>query len=390
MPSLPLAPRAIIALVLLAGAAVADVPKQIETKLPEAIQTALRQTEAQLGPIDVSYDQRRELHLTAEELVQKLERPVWMAHVLSRDSEMRIVWQRGKLYWWRRMDASFAADPANPPDPQMEVFEFACDGRVTSAGTRAPTLPGDSSQGVLIKTLLSEEMKDRPEARFVDATYFEAAGIVLPTSVSDMQAKAPARSLILKLLEEGGKVTRIDQQKLTRIEVLAPNPERAAAQKIDLDKLAEELNDSAGTEEENQQNLDAVKKMRLLPERWKYVFELDPACNYAVVLTETRYQDGTLLSRSRCDDFEKLPGRELWLPHRCAIETFSMAPAPPLKAPITTVTIDAREWNIQATKDKQFFLDFREPGTTVADRTDPEHHIDYTIEPDGTTRPAGR
>ncbi len=335
-------------------------------ELPEQISAALAAAGRQLNPIDVSYTHTTSTLLSPEDLVKKLKAP--FPSLFSRVEPVRMVWQDAKFYQ-RSVASSSMGDLAT---------ESSFDGAVLYGGGVVNKTNGRNVLA-LWRRSMSKLANDSPDETFVSSEYFDAAGLLLPARARDLVARKPAQSSVLSLLEGTGQVTAIedaiiDGHRLTRVQISADNVERRAAERRDLATLERNFdNPLAGSTPQDRQELleyiDRVKKGRTLPEKRLYEFYLDPQMNYAVCMSEERYDDGTLLKRVRNEQFEQLPGRQVWLARKSTIDryTYELVPGTFFTTPICSEVIAVQQFSVEPVPDAQFVLNYTAPGTTVYD-----------------------
>jgi hypothetical protein len=249
------------------------------------------------------------------------------------------------------------------------------------------------------KHILSiERLADKPadaNGMFAYPWYFELSGLHLPTTWRELKSPAPATSSILLLLEQGGKLTDIDEveidgRKLTRLRLVTENPKRQEAEQVDLAKFEHEVFAKASPEsaESRGNRVEAVRSARQLPEQLIHVFWLDPQLNYAVRRAELQYEGAIVLRRDTCDEFRRLAGRDVYLPYKITRENLTADSnpgiyfSPALSGSITEVT----NLKLERAPDEAFVLDYRFPGTNIVDRRDPDHEQQFVVDEDGVKR----
>jgi hypothetical protein len=326
--------------------------------LPDPIRDALARNAHQLSPITLTLAEYPPGYPAPEGRIEDWPVPDAVKEGegpfpgMTRGMLMRVTWQDGKVRCWRRMKHG---------RPEMEnVTEWSTDGRVVYSLTRWPDGPP-----LMLKKRLYEEAKDRPDATFLDATYFDACGLEMPTFSGWINSE-PARSTILQLLARGGELREATAK---RVQVLGENPERVAAERADPAKVREELARSVVSEGDIRKRLAELEQLRQAPAKWVYTFDLDPEVHYAPVRIEAQLEDGTLIKRFSSEDFQSIPGRDLSLPRKCLIERFKREPAPKPNPATYTRVYQLIESDGKPVDADRFVIEPDDPETKVYDRT---------------------
>jgi hypothetical protein len=211
--------------------------------------------------------------------------------------------------------------------------------------------------------------------------------------IGELQKKLPVRSQILMLLDEGAQLgevndTQLDGKKMTRLRLICDNPDRRDAEKIDLEKYAQMLRRTAETEEGQRDVIESIKKQRQLPEKLIHLYWLDPGCNYAVRRHERQYAGDILLGREDCTDFQKIPGRDLFLPRRITVEDYTADRNVGVyfKVPLVISVLELTEVKVEPLADQEFILDCKVPGQMIIDRRDRDHEQQFIVDENGERR----
>lgn len=350
-----------------------------EAILPEEIREALVWNAQYLSPITVSSTQQYRTSLPLEETVENLKILNPPADIFFAKQSRRVIWQDGKIYSWNKKEVS---------GPRGFETESSFDGQIFYLGQPQRVYEDGTSQPTLSKDLVSWLAETEPEVKYMKTEYHDAIGLLLPTRMKDLQANKGGSEILL-LLEMGGRLSVIEDVKLdgrrtTRVELVAENPERRDAERLDLVEREKLLRSGKNTEEFIRQELAVLKQMQELPETRVYVFYLDPQMQYAVRRREERYEDGTLLLQVNNNEFEQLQGRKVWLPKKCTLDyyTWPGITGTYSKNPILSRVIEVSEFGLNPVPDKQFVLDYKTVGTLIFDRTDPGRMLNYEIPAD--------
>jgi len=359
-----------------------QVPSAQSVVLPDDIRAALEHSAEQLSPIMVSWTQHFQTPLPPDEALAKLDLLYRDDHTFFAEQvPKRIIWQDGKIYSWEK---SLGRDGRGT----VYLSSESCfDGNVYYVGCPDGVLPDGTPAPQLIKELVSRMAEKEPEAKRFALEYFDAIGLRLPVSTEDLNARRGGRSEILWLLDGGGRLAAVEDvelngRKATRLTLLAPNPERRKADRIDLAKSEEFMRETKQAEEFIQRELAAIIRMRALPATKVFIFYLDPEMQYAVRRLEERYEDGTLLLHVNNEQFQKLEARDLWLPRLCNFDYYtwpSMA-GTVLKERIVSRVIEVAGVALNRVPDSQFVLNYTTPGSVITDRSVPGNPAGVTFE----------
>jgi hypothetical protein len=365
--------------------------------LPEPVRRALQENAAQVGSnITVAWKSQSHSPTPVPELAKLMKIDEEWAERLANDRAMvRPTWQDGKY-----LNSSRRLSSADAGAQRFHRHDSGCDGedlfswstRVDGEGVPIPLEPGIMSAGCVIESLTNKT--SQLESDFTHSWYFQRAGIRLPTRIRDLQQKRPVRSEILTMLEEGARLTSVDEveiddRKLTRLRIVVDNPDRKHAEKADPDKHAAMLEGTAETEEGKQDLIAALLKRRELPEHLIHVFWLDPQLNYAVRRHEQQYRDEILLTRVECTDYRKFAERKVYLPHKITTQNYTAERNPGVffKQPLLFSVIEVTELKVDPLPDEQFVLSFKLPGHMVSDQRDPNDVVNYLVDEDGEWPP---
>jgi hypothetical protein len=361
-------------------------------QLPDEIRRALARNAEQVGPITVAWSYRSQSPLSVEQAMEILKTSDYLADCNAHGSyDLRLSWQDGKYRALHRAD-----DWPSKLYPGRDELEYTFDGQVMCLGAtyNRPNEPASRTLSKVTVKVLEADEKHSSDSQFVGAEFFDSAGLRMPVRLGDLKERAPVRFEILHMIDHGARLVGIDTselegRKLVRLEILAEDPDRRAAEKVDTDTLYEFLRTNTfDGEEYDRACIEGIKLKRTLPEQRIYVFYLDPQFDYAIRRSEQRYDGGILLSRVDRDDFQKLPERDLYLPRRIVRHRFTDTNVATtyFKDPVVTGTIEVTSIDVEPLPEDHFILDYREPGTQIYERLEPGSHKMFEVDDDGNLR----
>lgn len=347
--------------------------------LPASVRKALEGNANGLAPLTIEWTQKYEAKGDRSEAMRRMGLGDRDPAVFFHPLRQYVSWQDGKLY-------SKTEQPmlGENNETLVQTYENSYDGKVLYGGTDNPV------QAVLFKRFLEKAAKDEPTAAYLEARYFTAAGFHFPrmTEWSDPKIKVE----LLHQLDQGGSIESIEtvagpDGPLLRISIAAPNPERAAAQKIDVAAEQKELMESNETPERQRELLEGLRALKNLPSKVHTVFDLDPKLGHAVVRWESSYTPGNPTSRGVCSNFQQLPGRDVWLPMKCEVSMYQalLGPSKLYKECYMSEVFEASGADTSPLPADRFVLTYEKPGTYVRDATLPEAakskdgYVSYTI-----------
>jgi RNA polymerase sigma factor (sigma-70 family) len=356
-------------------------------ELPETIRKALAHNARQLSPITVSFTVQNYSRLSVPELAKAMKIDEEIAEYdANQGGRLVSTWQDGKYY---------GSDKQIPRVTcrQVHDVEISFDGQDLYVGDMYKIRDGRESHILSIERLANYSADTK--GTFASPWYFELAGLHLPMTWGELKSSAPATSVVMRLIEQGAKLTDIDEveldgRKLTRLRLVMENTRRRDAEQIDLEKFEQEVfgKHSPESDESRQNRVEAVRKARQLPEQVIHVLWLDPQLNYALRRSEVQYDGGILLRRETCDDFRPLAGRDVSLPYRIVRENFTADSnpgvyfTPALSGSVTEV----KDVKLDPAPDETFILDYRFPGTDIVDLRDPDNEQKFVVDEDGMKR----
>jgi hypothetical protein len=206
------------------------------------------------------------------------------------------------------------------------------------------------SSGILFIDRPTHHITNKRNVRYLNADFFKHAGFHIPERAEDYEAKRPAKSLPLYLVEQGASVIEIGREEVDGVSGTA-------------------LVLRSGTAE--------------------YRFVLDPAEGYAVRRRIEKTPSGELAVRADCSDFAQVPGSGLWMPRKVEVEwhTWYRVLPRPVKEVVVRETYRVSELKSEPIPPAQFVLKLDQPGTAVADSTvegrkDSQGRVNYVVPAD--------
>jgi hypothetical protein len=265
---------------------------------------------------------------------------------------------------------------ASVDSPLFGVREQSFDGDILYIGNQdQPGAAGPlGAQPTLSRNLIDHFADERPDGKWISMDYFDTTGFWFPRTSIELAQRVPPSSALLKLLSKNGKIISIDKPDaagLIRIQIEAPDPTQQQYAKMDLKAYESNLRNGLNTEENIQRELDALRRLQALPHNQRFAFYLDPARRHAVARYQELTQNDEVLIDSRHDKFEKIEGRELWLPRRVVISyhTWPSIAGIALKDPVFQKTLEVSSMQ-PPRADFAFALDYQHlPGVNVIDKT---------------------
>ena len=285
-------------------------------------------------------------------------------------------WQAGKMHVLRE-DGGRKKD-----NPKAERNEFAFDGQMIEVARPDASTAGLLESPVLIINPAEDE---QPESDYFGANDFDRSGIRFPHGAGELLRVRHLVSQILFLLEHGGRLeavgrTQIDGRPMTRIDVLAENPDWPQCQKADFVKFEDTLRSFGSLSEQEIKGKVALYKRQIeaTPRELKYVYYLDPELAYAVRRFQELSKGGQLRVQSDCTEHQELPGHEIWLARNCLTNYYvseSPIPGTVFDSPVQTLVREVSEFGTKPISDEQFTLRSRytTAGTFITDNRLPEN-----------------
>jgi len=188
--------------------------------------------------------------------------------------------------------------------PNSVRQEYAIDGHVLAVGNPNHQFGGKPMSPQIQLSLPKHE---NPKADFWGAIDLETPGIRLPHGIGELLQDRQVGSQVLFVLEDGGTLqsigtAQIDGRMMTRIEILANNPDWSpvSQNKEDDKKLADFLRAiTEKSDAEIQKDIAAAgRRAELKPRQLRYVYYLGPTRRYAVCRVQQLMTDGGLRTQS--------------------------------------------------------------------------------------------
>ncbi|WP_157605162.1 hypothetical protein [Schlesneria paludicola] len=203
-------------------------------------------------------------------------------------------------------------------------------------------------------------------------TYFEEAGYHLPASPREIGE--PTSSLVLHLAKQGRVIswsTDSEPGGLHDVTIEAPDP--WSRRKMTPDQITAAVAHLRTSKSRERQSLllqRLSERSELNPTRL-YRFSLDPAIGFAVRSKWEMTLNRELLFHSSCEDFVKLPDRDLWIPKviQTLVHASDLHPTYIAQSPIQRITNSVEKVTPKSFGDSDFELWYDAPGGSVFDYT---------------------
>lgn len=318
----------------------------------QQLRAALTRNAKQLSPITISWAMGDFSSSPPAQAIRDLRLTVARPEDFFFKSHFRLSWQDGQVHVFQ--------SGANNRWPG----EWAFDGTILYYGAL------DTLQ--LFKHRISNLAKTDPDSGCIEQSYLEEAGLRIPALNKELGKKKDAESVLLVLLDGGGKLRSIAVvdsagHTLVRVAVVAPDPDHVGAVKMNPAKYEAHLRNGANSEELIQTELRALRAMREGPKERIFEFDFDPSRGYAVVRRQERYDEGRVIVRVTNDDFQRVKGRDVWLPYTSKIEFFTWPSifGEFLKTPLFLRNYQVSKVDTSPISDDRFSLNYTQPGAEV-------------------------
>lgn len=343
------------------------------TDLPAQLRDSLQSNANGLAPVTVRSTRRYTTTLPQDRAMSMLNIMHSTPEAFFAPRKSEVTWQEGKIY--SRIESGGDAD------------EYAYDGATLYMGDPDGTPDAADSPKMLARHSPSRWAADDPGDSYITIDYLDVTAVRIPSTVGDMNAKAPATSEILSLVDHGGTVRELDKveyegRQVTRMVVRAPNPERQTAQEEDFTKFEAELRSSGRNSEQFiKQELDVKRRQVELPQERDYVYFLDPERGYAMLLKEERNPDGQILTKLTNSNLERVEGRDVWLPKTSVTDyyTWPGRVGEYFDEPVISRVVEVQQIDPTPKPEDRFKLVYDEPGTYIWDTTLPGGEVRYYI-----------
>jgi hypothetical protein len=326
-------------------------PRSAAAEIPGPVRQALESNARSLSPITVAWELTRTSDLPRSNALSLL---AGETSALFLPQQSRIMWDNGRFYTRTVSQAvrlevkpdGRMAELTGAPPFETEV-EATFDGQKRYCRIRTDLAGSPPS---LIIDLPANIMAHKRNVRFLNADFFYQTGFHIPERAGEYEAKQPAKSLPLYLVEQGASVIEVGREEVDGVSGTA-------------------LVLRSGTAE--------------------YRFVLDPAKGYAVRRRIEKTPSGELAVRADCSDFTQLPGSGLWMPRKVEVEwhTWLQVLVKPVKEVVVRETYRVSELKSEPIPPAQFVLKPDQPGTDVADstiegKTDSQGRVNYVVPAD--------
>ncbi|CAN5493878.1 hypothetical protein BH09PLA1_BH09PLA1_36950 [soil metagenome] len=361
----------------------------VSIPLPAAIEKALTRNAEQLGPsITIAWKQRHGAHLSADEYAKVCK--VMPAHAdwaVNRQFDCRVTWQ-GAKFIQTRVDRLWATKKQRETDS----LTYSFDGEDFYCWELTAPENGDASyervSGYSLANFPSNEHMG-PWMTWSRGGVLESAGYRMPGGIRDITGKVPTCSMVHALLDAGARLVSVntvelDGRQLIRLCFVQEDPEHVAALKKDLEQYAEQLRGTAEPEESQRELVELMRRKQERKEELTHLYWLDPSLNYALRQSE-RHLGGVLHTRTICDDFAKVPQRDLFFPRKIVNEDFHAGRHPERRfdKPIWRCVSEVTDIDPVKLDGKSFIPKIVTGSAEFTDsRDDPDHQITAIINED--------
>jgi hypothetical protein len=320
-------PRPSLVLLVVMVVAVFPPTSKSDETIALEVRQALETNATKLSPLTVTWDRKRKSPETVERALNVIGLPK-TAFEFFGDEKCRFMWSQGKFYtyFWRTQPFVTAESQVDLESPMVVVEqEIACNGKKFFSGN--PNTSGGKKLHDAI--IIVDSLQKLSKQRILTADFVYQAGFRLPENADSVATASPV-SLLLEELSLGGQL-----QQVTTIEIGG-----ASFTQVDVQMDGE-----------------------------KHLFVLDPKRNYALRRRTTYYKTGDISANVDCDDFVQLTDTPLWFPRRIKVEMYF--PGYSNTKPLVLEEYVVSELHNNPIPDSQFVLEYKEPGTHVADGTLP-------------------
>lgn len=320
-----------LAAVIQLQTAVAD-----EIEIPTEIKDVLVENAKRLDPVNIFFTwQRKPSTGSEEELLTRMGTPAnptpffYLKHGTTR-------WKGGKFFF--QIDSLHTILPSTF---SVVTNERSFDGQNYYMGVQYKE---KSRNRLTTGTIADETRQERINGVRLSTNCFEPFGYLTPEGKDEL-LKSQLTSAVIS--QRGNAVVHsvsdelIDGEKHVRIQVRRDNPEHE--------------NYSDKWLPPSQMTDEIREKLAVTPFRRNYVYYLDPKRRFAVRRREEWYDNGKLLRRCECTDFQFFEERNLWLPRTCETTEYTFF----LKVysePLFIQHLKIAAFDLQPSPDEEFVL----------------------------------
>ncbi|MCA9078648.1 MAG: hypothetical protein KDA93_26720 [Planctomycetaceae bacterium] len=332
---------------------------------PQHVLETLRENASLLTPISLDYTHEHIPGRDPEETLAELDIRRNDPREFLNKSEHNVLWGDGRVY------VSSTRPLVDDGVLSIHVWEESYTDGVHYSGRRVGQDP------ILFKQPASRITNGPPNTSVINLLYLRSCGYD-PVLWSDESAeRLELHSWIPFTIDSGGTLEGIHREDsgehsgLFRVDIIGPNPVRELADSIDLEAEKQALKSSLETPERQAELIKRVEEWKSAPPTRNYTFWLDPDMRFAIRASEIRNNHGQLLVESRCEDFEHLPERNVWLPRLCTVRHFSYDTVPGrlFQDPILIEEARVSSIDLSPIEASRFVLNHTEPGTVINDGT---------------------
>ncbi len=347
-------------------------------QLPPEVRQALEENAAQLNPIDITFTEQLKSPFSEDETLAKLKLTREGYGVFSQEPLLVVT---PRHFAWSG-DQVYMSELRQTRESDACRLEYSTNGTFGYQGaTRDQS--DDPFNGERLEIFRNSNLNARKDlwlwCRAVWVHYFAEgyAGFVVNWDANPtFQLES---SVLASLRKPGGTLVAlsnatIDGRSTLKVEILIDNMHKKFAEMADTRRKSD--NASADLPADVRERQGEINQLLLkAPSKIRVIYYLDPELHYAVRQREEYFDPDKLLLRCKCEGFEKLDDREVWLPRKYEVtyhtnEIFSMdynLTATFLKKCVTVTSLNGKP-----AADDLFTLDYRRPNALIVDKTDPD------------------
>ncbi len=312
---------------------VGGLPGSAAAEIPEPIRHALESNARSLSPISVAWERTRTSDLPRSRALSLVggQLSSWFL-----PNKSRFMWENGRFYGHAvNLAVQFDTQPdgriterAGVPPYKVEV-EVAFDGKKYYNIGKYEI---DYRPAFVMVDTPAHILANKEDVRFHTGNdFFNHVGFHFPERAEDFEAKRPAKSLPLYLVEQGASVIRVGREEVGGVSCTALVLRTGTAQ---------------------------------------IRFILDPVKGYSVRRRIEETPSGELAVRADCSDFTEVTSG-LWMPRKVEVEwhTWPRFLLKPITEAVLRETFRVSELKSEPIPIEQFVLKYNDPGTIVSDGT---------------------
>ncbi len=263
---------------------------------------------------------------------------------------------------------------------ESAVHEEAYDGELFYFGD--PERPAGSRNPAFVTKYMATNKFD-PDYYRTDLfgfPYLQMAGLFVPQRIADLNSKFLDSEVLHDVMI--GDIQEVKPTgDLLYISIVIPDRVLEGARHLDMDRERSDLEDQHLDRDTIERRLRRLEAMRSAPPKRLVKFTLDPSRQYGTVRREERTLKGDRISLLECSGWKLYTEKNLWLPTVCELQYYTGENTlfEFSDQPLQTVTTELTSVSFSNIAPSGFALDYKQPGTLIDDRTDPEKPVTYEI-----------